>query len=202
VSIIDDPREAFSLALMRRGMITVDTTDQAMIDQCVDDLEKLIDLVDVRVSINAYQDIPEGRTAIAQTWSADMITGAINYLPEGTDPSVLGYWHPPAHQYLVNNDNMAIAANAENPVLAHLYINHLLDNAVAEKNFSWLGYLPAISQLDGDYLVAQGYVPEQLRSCVPTEKDLIRGLEFHRLDQAGQAQYAAAWATFQAALTS
>ena len=27
VSIIDDPREAFSLALMRRGMITVDTTD-------------------------------------------------------------------------------------------------------------------------------------------------------------------------------
>ena len=57
-------------------MITVDTTDQAMIDQCVDDLEKLIDLVDVRVSINAYQDIPEGRTAIAQTWSADMITGA------------------------------------------------------------------------------------------------------------------------------
>jgi len=201
VSIIDDAREAISLAMMRRGTMTVDTADQAMIDRSVADLKELIDLVNVRVSIDAYKDIPEGRTAIAQTWSADMITGAINYLPDGTDASVLGFWHPPSDEYLVNNDNMAIAANAENPVLAHLYINFLLDSAVAEKNFSWLGYLPAISQLDGDYLVAQGYVPEQLRSCVPTDQDLISGLEFHRLDEAGKAKYAAAWATFQAALT-
>lgn len=201
VSIIDDAREAISLALMRRGRTSVDTVDQAAIDQSVADLKELIGLVDVRVSIDAYKDIPEGRTAIAQTWSADMITGAINYMPEGTDASVLGFWHPPTDEYLVNNDNMAIAANAENPVLAHLYINYLLDNAVAEKNFSWLGYLPAIGQLDGDYLVAQGYVPEQLRSCVPTEQDLINGLEFHRLDEAGKAKYAAAWANFQAALT-
>ncbi len=201
VSIIDDAREAISLALMRRGQMIVDTVDQAMIDQSVGDIEKLIELVGVRASINAYQDIPEGRTAIAQTWSADMITGAINYLPDGTDPSVLGFWHPPSHEYLVNNDNMAITANAENPVLAHLYINYLLDNAVAEKNFSWLGYLPAISQLDGDYLVAQGYVPEQLHNCVPTEKDLISGLEFHRLDEAGKAKYAAAWSALQAKMT-
>ena len=202
VSIIDDSREAISLALMRRGQMIVDTVDQAMIDQSLADLEELIGLVDVRLSIEAYKDIPEGRTAIAQTWSADMITGAINYLPAGTDASVLGYWHPPAHEYLVNNDNMAVASSAENPVLAHLYIDYLLDNAVAEKNFSWLGYLPAISQIDGDYLVSQGYVPEQLRNCVPTEKDLINGLEFHRLDEAGIARYAAAWAAFQAALTS
>lgn len=201
VSIIDDAREALSLAMMRRGMMTVNTTDQAMIDQSVADLQKLHDLVGFKLSIDAYKDIPEGRTVIAQTWSADLITGAINYLPAGTDPSVLGFWHPPAHEYLVNNDNMAITANAENPVLAHLYINHLLDNAVAEKNFSWLGYLPAISQLDADYLVEKGYVPEQLRNCVPTEKELVNGLEFHRLDAGGQAKYAAAWAALQAGVS-
>ena len=202
VSIIEDSREAISLALMRRGQMIVDTVDPVMIDQSIADLEELIDLVNVRVSIDSYKDIPEGRTAIAQTWSADMITGAINYMPAGTDPSVLGFWHPPAHEYLVNNDNMAIASNAENPVLAHLYLDYLLDNAVAEKNFSWLGYLPAISKLDGDYLVAQGYVPEQLRSCVPTSDDLINGLEFHRLDAAGIPSYARAWAAFQGALTA
>lgn len=201
VTIIDDAREAIALALMRRGQMIVDTVDPVMIDQSIGDLKELNDLVDLRLTIDAYKDIPEGRTAIAQTWSADMITGAINYLPEGTDPSVLGYWHPPAHEYLVNNDNMAVSTDAKNPVLAHLYIDYLLDNAVAEKNFSWLGYLPALSKLDGDYLVSQGYVPEQLRNCVPTEKELINGLEFHQLGPAGIAKYAAAWATFQAALT-
>lgn len=202
VTIIDDARDAIAMALMRRGEMAVDTVDQAAIDQAVADLKELIDLVNVRTSIDAYIDIPEGRTAIAQTWSADMITGAINYLPEGTDANVLGYWHPPSEEYMVNNDNMAISANAENPVLAHLYINYLLDNDVAEQNFSWLGYLPAISKLDGDYLVSQGYVPEQLRNCVPTDDDLINGLEFRRLNSAGQAKYAAAWAAFQAALTA
>ena len=37
---------------------------------------------------------------------------------------------------------MAVMANAKNPVLAHLYINFLLDAAIAEQNFAWNG-LPA-----------------------------------------------------------
>jgi spermidine/putrescine transport system substrate-binding protein len=81
---------------------------------------------------------------------------------------VLGFWHPPAGEYLVTNDSMGVVAGCKNPVLAHLYINFLLDNEIAEQNFSWVGYLPALSKFDADYVIGAGYVPENLRSCVPT----------------------------------
>jgi spermidine/putrescine transport system substrate-binding protein len=198
VSILDDEREAFTMAMLRKGITDINTLDQAVIDQALADVIELIDLVNVKVNIEGYKDIPEGTTTIAHTWSADLIAGAASYLPEGTTSEVLGFWHPPSEQYVVNNDSMGVLASAENPVLAHLYIDFLLDNAVAEKNFSWVGYLPALSKLDADFVIAAGYVPENLRNCVPTNDDIAKGLKYEALGPEGDAQYEAAWSKFTA----
>ena len=48
----------------------------------------------------------------------------------------------------VSNDCMAVLANAERPVLAHAFINYVLDTKVAIKNMSWLGYQPPQKSLD------------------------------------------------------
>ena len=162
------------------------------------DITELIDLVNIKVNIEAYKDIPEGTTTIAQTWSADMIAGAAGYLPEGESADVLGFWRPPADQYVVTNDSMGVLAAAESPVLAHLYINYLLDNDVAEKNFSYNGYLPALTKLNADFVIEQGYVPENLRACVPTNDDIARGLQFKPLSIEGETLYQDAWSTFSA----
>ena len=158
-SILDDEREAFAMAMLRKGITDINTTDQAVIDQALADLTELIDLVNIKVNIKGYKDIPEGTTTIAHTWSADLIGGACRTCPRAPAPTVLGFWHPPTETYVVNNDSMGVMADAENPVLAHLYINYLLDNDVAEKNFSWVGYLPALTKLDADYVIDAGYVP-------------------------------------------
>lgn len=196
-SVLEDEREAFAMAMMRKGNFDINTTDQAVIDQALADLTELIDLVNVKVNITGYTDIPEGTTSIAHTWSADMIT-AQAYLPEGTTADVLGFWHPPTEQYTVANDSMGVMADAANPVLAHLYIDFLLDNDVSEKNFSWVGYLPALSKLDADYVIAQGYVPENLRNCVPTNDDIAKGLRYLPLGDEGDKQYEDAWSKFLA----
>jgi spermidine/putrescine transport system substrate-binding protein len=198
VSVLDDEREALTMAMLRRGVTDVNTLDQAIIDQALADLSELIDLVNVKVNIEAYKDIPEGTTSIAQTWSPDLIAGAAGYLPEGVSSDVLGFWHPPSDQYVVANDSMGILADAESPVLAHLYINYLIDNDVSEKNFSWNGYLPALTKLDADYVIAGGYVPENLRNCVPTNDDIAKGLKFKALGAEGDAKYEAAWSKFTA----
>ena len=198
VSVLDDEREAFAMSMLRRGLTDINTTDQKLIDEALADVMQLIDLVNVKVNIEGYKDIPEGTTTVAQTWSADLITGAAGYLPEGVSDEVLGFWHPPAGEYVVRNDAMGVLADAEHPVLAHLYINFLLDNDVAEKNFSWVGYLPAIAKLDADYVISAGYVPEHLRSCVPTPDEIAKALYFKALGLDGDAQYAAAWAKFTA----
>jgi spermidine/putrescine transport system substrate-binding protein len=196
VSVLDDEREALVMAMMRKGEFDVNTTDQATIDQAQADLTELIDLVNVKVNIEAYKNIPEGSTTIAHTWSPDMVNAYAAYLPEGTDPSVLGFWHPPAGEYLVTNDSMGVVAGCEHPVLAHLYINFLLDNAIAEQNFTWVGYLPALTKLDADYVIGAGYVPENLRACIPTKEEIEKALYLKPLGIDGDAQYTAAWSKF------
>jgi spermidine/putrescine transport system substrate-binding protein len=198
VSVLDDDREAFVMAMLRRGITDINTEDQSIIDQALADVIELIDLVNVKVNIEGYKDVPEGTTTIAHTWSADMVAGAASYLPEGVGPEVLGFWHPPSEQYVVTNDSMGVLTGAASPVLAHLYINYLIDNAVSEKNFSFVGYLPALTKLDADFVIAQGYVPENLRNCVPTNDDIALGLSFRALSSEGEQRYERAWSTFNA----
>lgn len=197
-SILDDYREGIAMALLRNGVTDVNTTDTALIEQAGNDLRELVDLMNIKVNIEAYKDIPEGATHLAHTWSGDMLAGAYSYLPEGTDPSVLGWWYPPSGVGVVNNDCIAVTANAKNPVLAHLYINHLLDRANAEENFSWNGYLPPIQGLDADYLIANEYAPENLRAAVLTDDVIAKGLRFEPLPVDADRVWEDTWSKFTA----
>lgn len=196
VSVLDDVRETIAMALLRLGITDVNTADAALVEQALADLLELVDTVNVKVNIEGYKDIPEGTTTIAHTWSGDLLTGAASYLPEGTDPAVLGFWRPPAEEYIITNDSMGVLADAEHPVLAHLYLNYLLDNTVAEKNFSWVGYLPCIAALDADYVIDAGYVPETLRAALPTADDVAKGLKLAPLDAEAAALWDDAWSKF------
>ncbi|HZB42992.1 MAG TPA: spermidine/putrescine ABC transporter substrate-binding protein, partial [Ilumatobacter sp.] len=197
-SILDDYRESLAMAMLRRGITDVNTTDEAIIRQAGADLRELTDLVNIKVNIEAYKDVPEGATDLAHTWSGDMLAGAYSYLPEDTDASVLGWWYPRDGVGVVNNDCMAITANAKNPILAHLYIDFLLDATNAETNFTWNGYLPPIKGLDADYLIAQGQVPENLRSAVLTEDIIAKGLRFEPLPLEADLIWEEEWSRFTA----
>ena len=66
------------------------------------------------------------------------------YFPEGGDPSVLGYLWPARSsgstvEALVANDTMTVVRGAEHPVLAHNFLNWMLDETNALENFAWLG---------------------------------------------------------------
>ena len=197
-SILDDYREGLAMAMLRKGLTDVNTTDAEVIAQAGADLRELTDLMNIKVNIEGYKDVPEGSTDLAHTWSGDMLAGAYSYLPEGTDASVLGWWYPADGVGVVNNDCMAITANAKNPILAHLYMDFLLDAANAETNFSWNGYLPPIKGLDADYLIEQGYVPENLRSAVLTDEVIAKGLRFEPLPLETDLLWEDEWSRFTA----
>ncbi|MGZ6982879.1 MAG: polyamine ABC transporter substrate-binding protein, partial [Ilumatobacteraceae bacterium] len=155
-SILDDVREGLAMAMMHKGLTDVNSTDPTVIKQAGADLGQLTNLMNIKVEIEGYHTIPEGATTVAHTWSGDMLT-AIQYLPAGTKADVLGYWQPaPA---VVNNDTMCILSKAKNPVLAHLYINYLLDKTNAQTNFESVGYQPAIEGLGAQELIDAGLVP-------------------------------------------
>ncbi len=123
----------------------------------------------------AYQGIPEGRFGLHLAWSGDMVNSQY-YFPEGGDPSVLGYLWPARAQGstargLVANDTMTIVRGAEHPVLAHNFLNWMLDETNALENFAWLGYQPPQINLDPDALVADEWIPENLAAAAVAQED-------------------------------
>ena len=99
---------------------------------------------------------------------------------------------------VINNDTMCVLTKAKNPVLAHLYINYLLDKTNAQTNFSYVGYQPAIEGLGAQELIDAGLVPENLRTCVLTNDQITKGYRFLQLSADVDALWNDAWSKFRA----
>jgi spermidine/putrescine transport system substrate-binding protein len=193
--ILNDDREALGMALIRAGVTDVNTEDQALIQQALADLNELASAVDVKTGIEAYQRIPDGTATVHQAWSGDAVN-AQYYLPDGGDVATIGYWYPHDQGGVIGSDTLAIPANAEKPVLAHLFLNYMLSEEGALDNYSWLGYQPPQNALDPETVVADGYVPEHLADAIVREEDFVKGVQLLQLSREGEATWDNAWSEF------
>ncbi len=57
------------------------------------------------------------------------------YLPKGTPVTAVSYWWPQDGRGLMGNDTMAVLKGAPHPVLAHLFLDHILD--VEKPSSTW-----------------------------------------------------------------
>ncbi|MFC4585485.1 spermidine/putrescine ABC transporter substrate-binding protein [Sphaerisporangium corydalis] len=195
--VLDDAREGLAMAMLRKGITDVNTEDPAKIRQAGGWLAELIALTNVKVGISAYQLVAEGQATVHHCWSGDMVN-AQSYLPKGVKADVLGYWYPAGGAGLVGTDTIAIPRTAAKPVLAHMFLDHLLDPAVAQENFSFTGYQPALSAITPEKMVGDGFVTEQLRSTIVTPEVYARGLQLLAISPPAEAIWNDAWSAFKA----
>jgi spermidine/putrescine transport system substrate-binding protein len=200
VGLLSEERETIGMALLRKGILDINTEDPALIDQAVADLKELYGICNIKVDDIQYQSIPEGTSWLHQAWSGDMIAGYIYYLPKGTPPSALGYWKADKGKVPVQNDCWSICATTEKPVLSHLWLNYILDNRVAYSNFvDFNGYQPPLNEIDPATLVAKGIVPEHLANSVLTNADLgPDSLQYGTLTSRGQQLWQDGYSNFTA----
>src|SRR5918999_3082689 len=194
--LLDDYREAMCQLLLRNGVTDMNTGDQAALDQVREDLLALTDAVNVKTSVLDYQYVPEGRAWVHEAWSGDFVS-AQYYLARGVDVTDLGYWFPPDGKGLIGSDTMAIPKAAKNPVLAHHFLNFMLDNDSAYANFyNFVGYQPPLTSLNPDRLVTDEVVPEHLASTVVREADFDKGYTLLELAPDVDARWQNIWAEF------
>jgi len=193
--VLDDDREALSMALLRLGITDVNTEDPALIAKAGKELSRLINLVNVKVGIQDYTKLPEGQAWVHQAWGGDMIN-AVSNLPQGVDPSVLGYWFQPDGKGLIQNDMMTIPKNADHPVLAHHFLNFLLDPKNALLNFNGIGYQQPLNQLDPESFIAKDLVPANLKSAIVRPSDFDHAFEELQLSPTGDRAWQAEWRKF------
>jgi spermidine/putrescine transport system substrate-binding protein len=214
VGVYDSYRDAIAMALLKNGITDINTEKAADITIAKNDLIAMIKAVNVRTSINdVYDRMPKGDYVVAQGWSGDIVAGW-GYVPKYTEAAyeTLGYWYPADRKGVADNDLIAVMTSAEHPVLAHLFLNFMLDFKHAMDNFSWVGYQPPQTQADLDTLTTtEGLysqiskwappamlVPPWMPDAVIRPSDLDVGYRLHELSPPGDTLWQNAWAEFNA----
>jgi spermidine/putrescine transport system substrate-binding protein len=197
VGILDDKREGLGMALMRRGVTDLNTESPALIKRAGQDLKDLDRKVRVKVDISEYETLGSARSWMHEAWSGDLINAVISYLPKGTKPDVLRYWYQQQGGPIFN-DCICVAANAAKPVIAHRFLNYILDPAVAYKNFTnFVGYQPPITAIDLPKLIADGVIPKTLANTLVTREAYANGNAYLTLSTKGERLWDQTWSDFR-----
>lgn len=195
LAVLDSYRDTISLAMFQAGLNDVNTSDADVLAAAKENLIRLRDATNPKVDIISYQELPAGNRDIAYTWSGDVLT-ALGYLPDGTSPETLGFWYP--DQTITANDFYCIPKESKAPVLAHKFIDYILDTDVALKNQSYVGYQPALSTITVDNLLANGTIPESLKDSLVTPEKYASGQRLVSLNPDADALWLDVWAAFTA----
>ncbi len=202
--LYDDYRETLYMAMMRNGVTNPAVASAEEVDAAAEDLIELVETMAIRYTIDGtYAGIPEGRFGLHEAWSGDVVASQ-GYFPEGGDPAVLRYVWPAAVgegvRASIANDCLAVLKGATNPVLAHQFLNFMLDEGNAMENFSWNGYQPPQNGVDVETLVADEWVPENVSAAVvrPEDFETDRAVVPTQLAPDQEAILLDAWARVQA----
>jgi spermidine/putrescine transport system substrate-binding protein len=201
--LYDDYRETMGVGLYHNGVNNPNASDPRQIAMARDSLIEAAEALNITYTIDgAYSKLPEGKLGLHNAWSGDL-AAAPYYAPKGEDPTTLRYLWPPKVTDntiggYVSNDNMAIPSNTEHPVLAHMFLNYLMDRKHAMTNFSWLLYQPPLIGLDPEQLVSDGFIIDNLRSTLVFEEDYSLGQIPVQLPPAVDARWLQAWSQVQA----
>jgi spermidine/putrescine transport system substrate-binding protein len=177
---------------MKNGIFDLNTTDPNQISAAGQSLQDLAHLTNVHIDNNDYTEVPSGQIWIHHAWSGDMATAA-SYMPKGVNVDVVGYWFPPDGKGPVGNDTITVLRGAPNPVLAHLFLNYMLDESNVLTNISYNGYMQPINGITPQRLVSEQLLPPTLTSTAVLPSYFRRGVMELQIPVTANALWEQAW---------
>ena len=196
--MLDDQREGLAFGLLRNGITDVNTDDRDQVEGSKKAIQELIDKVNLRFYSNDYQHIADGSIWLHQAWSGD-IASVEYFLPKGTPITSVSYWWPPDGRGLMGIDTMVVLREAKHPVLAHLFIDHLLDVETAFSNMEYTCYQQPLTEMTPGRVVEAELVPENLETTIVREEQFRNGYLQGGLSAEGMEIWETAWAEVKAA---
>lgn len=191
-AILDDYREVISLGLLKNGEISLDTANPQLVDASRRALLSMVSQTRPLRSNQAYLGLASGDLAIGQVWSGQ-IAAAGRLLPPGVRAENLGYWFPSNGLGPVANDMMVVPRSSADPLLAHLFINFMLDRPNALHNAISTGFTQPLTWMTPERMIKFGAISESLISAAVLENDFYRGLKELQLQVGARALWQQAW---------
>jgi spermidine/putrescine transport system substrate-binding protein len=197
LAVIDDWHTAMSMVALRAGITDINSTKESDLATIQDQMVQMQSDTRPKVTITMYNDLPAGQLDLAQMWSGDVVN-AQYYLPKGVGPEVLAYWYPSDGKGMVDNDLMVILKQGRNPVLAHLFLDFMLDETNALDNFGYIGYQPPQNNLTAEGMIRDGYVPKNLPTAIVKQEWFAEGYRLLELPPETDAAWHQVWQQFKA----
>ena len=176
--LLNNSRDLLTLAMYRSGQTDVNTGDASAIDDAKQQIAEVVSATNAKFDHDDYTDVPKGRSYLHQSWSGN-VGSAFYFLPEGETAPELSYYWPGTTEGIpgsVENDTVTIMRSAKNPVLAHMFVDFILDTQNATTNYTtYTGYQQPMKDITPESLVGSRVVPEHLASTVVSEQDFGKG---------------------------
>jgi spermidine/putrescine transport system substrate-binding protein len=193
VGMLDDQHEGLAMGLLRNGVTDVNTDDPKLIAAAQKAVQQLVSSANLKFDTNEYQHLADGSLWLHQAWSGDM-AATPEYAPKGTKASAFAYWWPSDGRGPIDNDTLAIVRGAKHPVLAHLFLDHVLDVGQAFTNYGYMLYQQPLSAMTPDAVVKRQLVAPNLRSTLIEESQFRNGYVQGPLSTRGETLWENAWA--------
>lgn len=169
VYLYDSERDSFMMALKALGY-SMNTENEQELQEAYEWLVQCVETMDTEIVTDEIIDnMAQGRKALGLIYSGD----ATYVMAENEN---MGYYMPETGTNLWS-DAMVIPKNAENPELAHAFINYATSYDGAYDNSSYVGYTSAneevmedLSGEGGDYEGINAYIP---RSDNPNDEVFV-----------------------------
>jgi spermidine/putrescine transport system substrate-binding protein len=181
------------MGLLHNGVTDVNTDVPSQITAAQKSLSQLVSSANLKFDTNEYQHLADASLWLHQAWSGDM-AAAPSYAPSGTKPSAFAYWWPTDGRGPIDNDTFAVVKGGKNPVLAHLFLNHLLDVDQAFKNYSFVFYQQPLNAMTPEAVVKHGLIAPNLKNTLIFEDQFKHGYVQGPLSQQAETLWENAWA--------
>ncbi|MDP9329489.1 MAG: extracellular solute-binding protein [Actinomycetota bacterium] len=216
--VLDSYRDVMCMTLLRRGVTDLNTEDPAIIQQAGQDLLDLLDATSPKVGTKVgYIAFPGEQINVDASWSGDS-TASWGYVTQYDQAHYerIGYWYPEDRKGAIGNDLIGIPSSAPNPVLAHEFLNYMLDTDHSLYNFSWNGYQPPLNAINPDTLPTTSgvygnlgwakasnggepipYVFDWLKDAIVRKDDFTTGYQIAELSPDVNDLWTSQWDRFQ-----
>jgi len=199
VGILDDDRQALSLAMLYRGFYDINTEDPAIIERALADLTALVRICNPKINETQSRTLPRGESWLHEADSGDLLGSFFSERPAGYDGSSLRFWSAPKGKGPVNSDCWAILSTTEKPVLAHLWLNYLLEPRFAYRNFLYTGYQPPQLSMTVGSLLEERIIPQNLSTTIFSDEAFgVGSIHYATLTSRGNALWQKTYARFMA----
>jgi spermidine/putrescine transport system substrate-binding protein len=193
VGMLDDQHDGLALGLLRNGITDVNTDNPNQVNAAAASISELVSKANLKFDTNEYQQLADGALWLHQAWSGD-VAAIPYYTPKGVPPTAFAYWWPTDGRGPIDNDMLSVVRGGKNPVLAHLFLNHVLDVEQAFSNFSYISYQQPLNAMTPAAVVKRGLVAPNLRNTLIEEAQFKTGLVSGPLSTNGATLWENAWA--------